>query len=70
MNVKRRKVSHIFMSCRKFTQERQELKHNLQEIGIGQYNVQNILEYGNSEQGKKYLFYFLKRTGKEYEMTR
>jgi len=32
-------VSHILMSCRKFTQERQELKHNLQEIGIGQYSV-------------------------------
>jgi len=50
------------MSCRKFTRERQELKHNLQEIGIGQYNVKNILEYGKSEQGKKHLFYFLKRT--------
>jgi len=58
-------VSHIFMSCRKFTQERQELKHNLQEIVIGQYNVKNILEYGKSERGKKYLFYFIKRTGLE-----
>jgi len=56
MNVKRRKQSVTFL-C--FTQERQELKYNLQEIGIGQYTNVNILEYGNSEQGKKHLFLFI-----------
>ena len=58
-------VSHIFMSCRKCIKERQELKYSLQEIGIGQYNVKSILGCGKSEQGNKYLFYFLKRTGLE-----
>jgi len=66
MNVKRRKLSVTFLChAGNLPKKRQELKHNLQEIVIGQYNVKNILEYGKSERGKKYLFYFLKRTGLE-----
>ncbi len=45
--------------------ERQEFKNQLGEIGIVEYNVKNIVTCGNNDQGRRYLFSFLRRTGLE-----
>ncbi len=58
-------IKHIFISCKKYIQERQEFKYQLQEIGIVEYNVKNIVMCGNNDQGRRCLFSFLRRTGLE-----
>lgn len=58
-------VNHIFISCKKYILERLEFKNQLREIGILEYNVKNIVTYGNNDQGRRYLFNFLRRTGLE-----
>ncbi len=57
-------IKHIFISCKKYIQERQEFKYQLREIGIVEYNVKNIVTCGNKDQGRRCLFSFLRRTGR------
>ncbi len=64
MNVRRRKQLSISL-YKKYIQERQEFKNQLREIGIGEYNVKNIVTCGNNDQGRRCLFSFLRRTGLE-----
>ncbi len=58
-------IKHIFISCKKYIQERQEFKYQLREIGIVEYNVKNIVTCGNNDQGRRCLFSCLRRTGLE-----
>ncbi len=53
-------IKHILISCKKYIQERQEFKNQLREIGIGEYNVKNIVTCGNNDQGRRCLFSFFK----------
>lgn len=56
-------VEHVLKTCRTFNQERQEMITQLQNIGRVDNTVKSLLEYGESVEGRKWLFVFLKRTG-------
>ena len=56
-------VEHILITCRKFIKERQEMVTQLKKIRRVDNTVKSLLEYGESVEGRKVIFGFLRMTG-------
>lgn len=62
-------MEYILTLCRKFTHERQETMTQLKKIVQVDDNVRSVFEYGDSIQGRKWLFVFLRTTREERRLS-
>ena len=56
-------VQHVWISCRNYDHQRQDLLRELHEIGLEEVSLKSILELGSSGRGKRCFFKFLIDTG-------
>lgn len=59
----RETADHVILKCRKYEEERNQLKADLMKIGIRSSTYGEIMVGAGSEEGRKVLFVFLEKTG-------